>query len=108
MTLSSRAPHSNIGATSPLLHFDEVRKNRSVRQNTIALLLSRLTAQGLAIIFVAILARRFGVETFGRFTFFAALVLIGNTFTNFGTDTYLIREISRTGNLSSLLPRAFG
>jgi O-antigen/teichoic acid export membrane protein len=85
-----------------------VRKNRSIRQNTLALLLSRLTAQGLAIIFVAILARRFGVETFGRFTFFAALVLIGNTFTNFGTDTYLIREISRAGNIYSLLPRAFG
>ena len=85
-----------------------MRKNRSVRQNTIALLFSRLTAQGLAIIFVAILARRFGVETFGRFTFFAALVLIGNTFTNFGTDTYLIREISRAGKITSLLPGAFG
>ena len=85
-----------------------MRKNRSVRQNTIALLFSRLTAQGLAIIFIAILARRFGVETFGRFTFFAALVLIGNTFTNFGTDTYLIREISRAGIITSLLPSAFG
>ena len=94
--------------TLPLLHFNEVRKNRSVRQNTIALLFSRLTAQGLAIIFVAILARRFGVETFGQFTFFAALVLIGNTFTNFGTDTYLIREISRAGKITSLLPKAFG
>jgi O-antigen/teichoic acid export membrane protein len=91
-----------------LLHFNEVRKNRSVRQNTIALLFSRLTAQALAIIFIAILARRFGVETFGRFTFFAALVLIANTFTNFGTDTYLIREISRAGKITSLLPRAFG
>ena len=85
-----------------------MRKNRSVRQNTLSLLFSRLTAQGLAIIFVAILARRFGVETFGRFTFFAALVLIGNTFTNFGTDTYLIREISRAGKITSLLPSAFG
>ena len=85
-----------------------MRENRSVRQNTLALLFSRLTAQGLAIIFVAILARRFGVETFGRFTFFAALVLIGNTFTNFGTDTYLIREISRAGKITALLPSAFG
>jgi O-antigen/teichoic acid export membrane protein len=85
-----------------------VRSNRSVRQNSIALLLSRLTAQGLGILFVSILARTLGLEMFGRFAVYAVLVLIGNTFTNFGTDTYLIREISRIGKIDSLLPTAFG
>jgi O-antigen/teichoic acid export membrane protein len=49
-----------------------------------------------------------GLEMFGRFAVYAVLVLIGNTFTNFGTDTYLIREISRIGKIDSLLPTAFG
>lgn len=80
----------------------------SLRRNSIYLLLSRLTAQALTIFFVAILARRLGVESFGQFTFIAALVLIGNTFTNFGTDTYIIRETARVGKVTDIIARAFG
>lgn len=83
-------------------------KENSVRQNSFWLLFSRLTAQGLAILFIALIARRLGVEIFGQFTFVAAVVLIGNTFTNFGTDTYLIREVARTKLIFPLVPRAFG
>lgn len=74
-------------------------------RNSIYLLFSRLTAQALAIFLIALLARRLGVEDFGQFTVIAAIVLIGNTFTNFGTDTYLIREIARTGQITPLAPR---
>jgi O-antigen/teichoic acid export membrane protein len=82
-----------------------VRKANSLRQNSFWLLFARITAQGLAILFVALVARRLGVESFGQFTVIGALVLIGNTFTNFGTDTYLIREIAREGKVTELIPR---
>jgi O-antigen/teichoic acid export membrane protein len=85
-----------------------VHKGNSVPWNSIWLLLSRLTAQGLAILFIAVVARRLGVEAFGQFTFISSVVLIGNTFTNFGTDTYLIREIARSGHGPSLIAQAFG
>jgi len=85
-----------------------VPKENSVRQNSFWLLFSRLTSQGLAILFIALLARRLGVENFGQFTFIAAVVLIGNTFTNFGTDTYIIREVARTKQIFPLVSRAFG
>jgi O-antigen/teichoic acid export membrane protein len=77
-----------------------------LKRNSLYLLLARLTAQGLALLFIAILARRFNIESFGQFTFIAALLLIGNTFTNFGTDTYLIREIARAGKPTDLIADA--
>lgn len=79
----------------------------SIRRNSLYLLLSRLTAQGLAILFIALLARRLGVDDFGQFTVIAAVVLIGNTVTNFGTDTYLIRELARTQQIAPLVPQVF-
>jgi O-antigen/teichoic acid export membrane protein len=80
----------------------------SLRRNSFWLLFSRLTAQGLAILFIALTARRLGVESFGQFTFIGAVVLIGNTFTNFGTDTYIIREVARARRIAPLVPRALG
>ncbi|MCC6298156.1 MAG: oligosaccharide flippase family protein [Anaerolineales bacterium] len=77
-----------------------------LRRNSLYLLLSRLTAQGLAILLIAILARRLGVADFGQFTLIAALLLLGNTFTNFGSDTYLIRELARAGKPTDLIARA--
>ena len=77
----------------------------SLRRNSLHLLLARVTAQGLAILFIAIIARRLEIASFGQFTVIGALVLIGNTFTNFGTDTYLIREIAREGKVASLIHR---
>jgi O-antigen/teichoic acid export membrane protein len=85
-----------------------VTKEHSIRRNSLWLLFARLTAQGLAILFIALIARRLGVESFGQFTFIGAVVLIGNTFTNFGTDTYIIRETARIGKITPLIPRALG
>lgn len=77
-------------------------------RNSLWLLLARITAHGLAILFIALIARRIGVESFGQFTFIGAVVLIGNTFTNFGTDTYIIRETARTRKTIPLVSNAFG
>lgn len=79
---------------------------RLLGRNSLWLLFARLTAQGLAVLFIAIIARRIDLESFGQFTFISAVVLIGNTFTNFGTDTYIVREIARTRKTVPLISSA--
>ena len=76
--------------------------NFSLRRNSFWLLLARLTAQALAILFTAITARKLGLNDFGHFAFIASILLIGNTVTNFGTDTFLIRDIARVGHVTQL------
>jgi O-antigen/teichoic acid export membrane protein len=83
------------------------RHPSSLRKSSFWLLLARLTAQGLAVLFIALVAR-LGVDTFGQFTVIATLILIGNTLTNFGTDTLLIREIARSGQISPIAANALG
>jgi O-antigen/teichoic acid export membrane protein len=77
-----------------------------LRRNSIHLLLARISAQALAILFIALLARRLGVADFGQFTVIAAILLLGNTFTNFGTDTVLIRELNRAP-APGIIPQTF-
>ncbi len=79
-----------------------------LQRNSVYLLLARLSAQALAILFIALLARRLDIESFGQFTFIAAVILLGNTVTNFGTDTYIVREVARTRQIVPLVPRALG
>ena len=79
-----------------------------LQRNSVYLLLARLSAQALAILLIALLARRLNIESFGQFTFFAAVILLGNTVTNFGTDTYIVREVARTREVVPLVPRALG
>ncbi len=67
----------------------------SLQLNSLLLFVARVSAQGLAVLFTAILARRLGVQDFGRFAYISSMVFVGNTFTNFGTDTYLVRETAR-------------
>ena len=85
-----------------------MHKENSVRRNSFWLLFARITAQGLAILFVTLIARSLGVESFGQFTFISTLILIGNTCTNFGSDTYIIREVARTKQVAPLVPHALG
>lgn len=75
--------------------------------NSFWLLFARVSSQGLAVVFIALVARRLEPASFGQFTFIAATVFIGNTFTSFGTDTLLIREIAKTRQVTSLVYRAF-
>ena len=79
----------------------------SLHINSFWLLFSRISAQALAVIFIALVARRLEPASFGQFTFIAATIFIGNTFTSFGTDTLLIREIAKAGQITELVARAF-
>ncbi len=79
----------------------------SLFRNSFWLLFARISTLSLAVLFTALVARRLGTADFGQFTFIATLVLIGNVFTSFGTDTLLIREISKAEHLASLAARAF-
>ena len=78
----------------------------SLRVNSFWLLFARLSTQGLAVVFIALVARRLEPASFGQFTFIAATVFIGNAFTSFGTDTLLIREIAKARQAISLVHRA--
>jgi O-antigen/teichoic acid export membrane protein len=77
-------------------------------RNSFWLLLARLSAHGFAILFIVLAARRLGVDTFGQFTVIASLVIVANTFTTFGTETLLIREIAKAGHVTSLAARVLG
>lgn len=79
----------------------------SIRANSFRLAFARFGAQAANLLFVAFAARRLGAAEFGFFSFLAALLLVGNTFTTFGTDTLLIRELARAGTTTDLLQRAF-
>lgn len=79
---------------------------RRLGLNSVWLLLARVLTQGLALVFVALVARRLGAAAFGQYAVMAALVFLGNTVTTFGTDTVLIRETARAGGLTALAPVA--
>jgi O-antigen/teichoic acid export membrane protein len=70
--------------------------------HTFWLTASRFAAQALMVMFTLLLARRLGSEGFGSYAFIAAVVLIGNALTTFGTDMHLIRGIAANGDLSAL------
>ena len=74
----------------------------NLAKNSAWLILSRFGAQGLAVIFTVLLARRLGNVGFGEYAFVAALVFVANALTTFGTDMLLIREIAAKNDLSRL------
>lgn len=73
-----------------------------LHRNALWMVLSRFGAQGFAVIFTILLARRLGSTGFGEFAFIAAVIFIANALTTFGTDMLLIRQIAATGDLSRL------
>ncbi len=68
---------------------------RRVSVNSIWLLLARLITQGALVMSTVLIARALGVAVFGQYAFVAALIVLGNVVTTFGTDTLLIREVAR-------------
>ena len=60
----------------------------------------------MAVLFTAILARKLGVQDFGRFAYLGSMVFVGNTFTNFGTDTFLVRETARAEKITETASRS--
>lgn len=79
-----------------------------LRRNSFWLLFARFSIQGLAVVFVALIARRLGIQVFGQFSVIASIVLIGNTLTTFGTDTLIIREVAKAGRLTPLVTQSLG
>ncbi|NJN44702.1 MAG: oligosaccharide flippase family protein [Anaerolineae bacterium] len=61
--------------------------------NSLWLFLARLGSQAGMALFTILLARYFGTERFGEYAFIAAVMVIGNMVTTFGTDMLLIREL---------------
>ncbi len=68
---------------------------RRIALNSLWLLLARLSSQGLAILFTALVAQYLGEAGLGRYAFVAAVIFLGNGLTTFGQDTLLIREVAR-------------
>jgi len=71
-------------------------------QNSLWMIVSRFGAQGLAVIFTILLARRLGSIGFGEYAFIATMIFVANALTTFGTDMLLIREIAAKGDLAHL------
>ncbi len=74
----------------------------SLYKNILWTVLSRYSAQGVAVIVNLLLARYLGSTGFGEYAFISAVVSIGNAFTTFGTDMVLIRRISSSQDYSDL------
>lgn len=79
-----------------------IRPQTRLGRNALWMILSRFGAQGLAVIFTILLARRLGIEGFGAYAFVAAIIFVTNALTTFGTDMLLIREIAAKDDLSRL------
>ncbi len=71
--------------------------------NSLWLLIARVGAQASLVLVTFLLAHRLDVAAFGEYSFMAAVVTIGNTFTTFGSDMYLIREIAAKSEVSNLM-----
>ena len=71
-------------------------------KNILWLIISRFGTQGLAVLFIVVVARRLGSAGFGEYAFIAAAIFLGNALTTFGTDMLLIREIAASNDLSGL------
>jgi O-antigen/teichoic acid export membrane protein len=81
--------------------------SRRIKWNSFWLLLARLITQAQLILFTVLVARGLGVIGFGQYAFVAALIVLGNVATTFGTDTLLIREVARTRQADDgLIPAA--
>ncbi len=79
-----------------------MKEKTRLAKNSLWLLAARIGAQGLAVLFTVMLARRLGIAGFGEYAFMAAAIFLGNTLTSFGTDMLLIREIASHADFSRL------
>jgi O-antigen/teichoic acid export membrane protein len=76
--------------------------NRSLQINVFWTVGSRFGAQTLAVVSSLVLARHLDIDGFGEYAFIAAIVMIGNALSTFGTDMVLIRRIAARGDYSDL------
>ncbi|MGB8643996.1 MAG: oligosaccharide flippase family protein [Anaerolineae bacterium] len=87
---------------------ETIRPLKHLGLNSLWVLLARLGAQALSVIFTALIARRLGASGFGEYALITSIVFLGNVLTTFGTDSLLIRQIARThATESNLLSTIF-
>jgi O-antigen/teichoic acid export membrane protein len=63
--------------------------------NSTWLLLTRVAVQAQLFVLTILIARSLGESGFGQYSLIASLIVLGNVFTTFGTDTLLIRQIAQ-------------
>ncbi len=68
---------------------------KRIAANTIAMILAKFGRQFLSMAFVVLVARKLGVEDFGRYGVVMSLVTVFVTFSNLGLQNLLVREIAR-------------
>ena len=71
---------------------------RRVGTNSVWLLVARLITQVQLFVFTLLVARGLGTTGFGQYALVAAVMVVGNVATTFGTDTLLIRDVSRAAS----------
>ena len=74
---------------------DRPRTFRTFAKNFGSLYGANMTAKVANVALVIVAARYLGVEEFGRFSFIISLVALFLTFTDFGINFYVIREVAR-------------
>jgi O-antigen/teichoic acid export membrane protein len=78
--------------------------SRLVAKNTFFLMSSVLIQKFLTFILVILIARFLGVKNFGTFSFVFSFVIMFTTFTDFGINSFIIREIAKSKqNVKKLL-----
>jgi len=80
---------------------------RRIGANTFWLLATRAGTHLFMILFTIIIARRLGQEGLGAFAFMTSVVFIGNILSTFGTDMFIVREISGRQELSQIAPALY-
>ncbi len=80
----------------------------ALRKNMFWLALARFSALVLSVFVVAVVARRLGPVEFGRYSFFIAALMVGNTFTTFGTETMIVRETAKLRQVAQTAGQALG
>ncbi len=63
--------------------------------NSAWLLIARVIVQLQLLALTVMVARSLGQAGFGQYTLIASIIVLGNVFTTFGTDTLLIRHVAQ-------------
>jgi O-antigen/teichoic acid export membrane protein len=67
---------------------------KRIAKNTAWLLAGRLAAQGMAMLFTILIARRLGEAGLGQYAFVTSVLFVGNLTPTFGTDMLIMREVA--------------
>jgi O-antigen/teichoic acid export membrane protein len=84
----------SLAVPARFLRLNKVSPHTLVARNSVWLLLARVVAQLQLLALTVLVARRLGEAGFGQYTLIASLLVLGNVFTTFGTDTLLIRQVA--------------